>query len=105
MIGERLAETRKDHGETQSDLARELGVSLSTVRTWEQDKNSPSHEMLIIICKRYKVSADYLLGLSDVDRAYEHTKLCSCLTRDELLKIREYERFLIWQRKIKIAPR
>ena len=105
MIGERLAEVRKDHGETQADLARILGVSLSTVRTWEQEKNSPSYQVLITICKRYKVSSDYLLGLSDVDPAYEQTKQSTSLTREELLKLREYERFLLWQRKAKSAPR
>lgn len=105
MIGERLAEARKDHGETQADLARILGVSLSTVRTWEQDKNAPGHEMLIKICKRYKISSDYLLGLSDIDPAYEQTKKSTNLTREEMLKLREYEKFLLWQRKTKNAPR
>ncbi len=105
MIGERLAEARKDHGETQADLADSLGVSLSTVRTWEQEKSAPSHEMLVVICKRYKISSDYLLGLSDVDPAYEQTKQSTSLTREELLKLREYERFLLWQRKAKITPR
>ena len=70
MVGERLAEIRKDCGEKQSELAKVLCVSLSTVRSWEQGKSSPSHEALISICKRYHVSADYLLGLSDVDPAY-----------------------------------
>ena len=101
MIGERLSETRKDHEETQSDLASALGVSLSTVRTWEQDKNAPGHEMLVTICKRYKVSSDYLLGLSDVDPVYEQAKQAAGLTQDELLKLREYEKFLLWQRKNK----
>lgn len=105
MIGERLAEVRKDYGETQADLAEILGVSLSTVRTWEQEKSAPSHEMLITMCKRYKVSSDYLLGLSDVDPAYEQAKQSTSLTREELLKLREYERFLLWQRKAKSAPR
>jgi len=47
MIGERLAEMRKDHGDTQAGLAARLGVSLPTVRAWEQEKSSPSHEMLV----------------------------------------------------------
>lgn len=105
MIGERLAEVRKDHGETQADLAESLEVSLSTVRTWEQEKSAPSHEMLVLICKRYKISSDYLLGLSDVDPAYEQTKQTSTLTREEFFKLREYERFLIWQRKAKSTLR
>ena len=65
MIGERLAELRKLNGETQEDLAKAFHVSVPTVRTWERDKASPSHEVLIALCKRYGTSADYLLGLTD----------------------------------------
>ena len=62
MIGERLAEIRKDHGDTQQTLADKLQVSKFTVSNWEQEKSEPDHEMLIQICKLYFVSADYLLG-------------------------------------------
>lgn len=41
MIGERLAEVRKDHGDTQAALAKRLRVTLSAVRSWEQEKSSP----------------------------------------------------------------
>ena len=69
MIGERLADVRKDHGDTQAALADRLKVSLSSIRSWEQEKSSPPHELLVSICKIYEVSSDYLLGLSDVDPA------------------------------------
>ena len=67
MIGERLAEIHKDHGDRQADLAQKLQVTLYTVRSWEQEKSAPSHEMLVRICRLYQVSSDYLLGLSDYD--------------------------------------
>ena len=67
MIGERLAEVRKDHNDRQGDLAEKLNVTLYTVRSWEQEKSSPSHDMLVKICRLYHVSSDYLLGLSDRD--------------------------------------
>ena len=78
MIGERLAEIRKDYGDTQATLASRLNVSLSSVRSWEQEKSSPPHEMLVTICKLYRVSADYLLGLSR-----ERTLDISGLTEEE----------------------
>ena len=59
MIGEILAEVRKDHGDTQESLAKKLHVTVSAVRTWEQEKSSPSQEMLVTICQLYNVSADY----------------------------------------------
>ena len=61
VIGERLSEIRKDHGDTQATLAEQLGVSPPTIRAWEQEKSSPSHEMLVAICRLYHVSADYLM--------------------------------------------
>ena len=67
MIGERLKEIRKDRGDTQATLAKKLKVSLATVKAWESERSSPSHEMLVAICKLYHVSSDYLLGLSNID--------------------------------------
>ena len=56
MIGERLAEIRKDHGDNQDDLARKLNVSVFAIRSWEQEKSAPSHEMLVRVCRLYQVS-------------------------------------------------
>ena len=70
VIGERLADIRKDHGDTQQTLADRLQVSKFSVSNWEQEKSEPDHEILIKICKLYGVSSDYLLGLSNVDPAY-----------------------------------
>jgi len=99
MIGERLSEIRKDYGDTQAALADKLGVSLPTIRSWEQEKSSPSHEMLIAICNLYHVSADYLLGLSNVDPVYVQQKRLERLTKEELELLQEYEKFLVWRRK------
>ena len=99
MIGERLSEIRKDHGDTQANLAARLNVSLAAVRSWEQEKSSPSHEMLVSICQLYHVSSDYLLGLSDVDPAYAQKKRMDKLTREELVELLKYEEYLIWRRK------
>ena len=60
MVGERLAEIRKDHDDTQAVLAKKLNVSVTTVRSWEQEKSSPSHDALVAICRLYRISADYL---------------------------------------------
>lgn len=99
MIGERLAEMRKDHGDTQAALAERLGVSLPTVRAWEQEKSSPSHETLIAICRLYGVSSDYLLGLTDADPAYVQKKRLDQLTAEERAAVRDYENYLRWKKK------
>ncbi len=98
MIGERLSEIRKDHGDTQAMLAEQLGVSLPTVRAWEQEKSSPSHEMLVAICRLYRVSADYLLGLSDTDPAYMQRRRLGKFTKEELTALRDFEEYLVWRK-------
>ena len=99
MIGERLAEVRKDHGDTQAALAKRLRVTLSAVRSWEQEKSSPSHEMLVAICRLYHISSDYLLGLSNVDPAYEQRKRISAFSQKELDMLRDYEKYLLWRQR------
>jgi len=67
MIGKRLKYVRTYYGHRQSDLAEKLNVSLSTVKSWEGDKSSPSYEILVQICKLYEVTSDFLLGVTDID--------------------------------------
>lgn len=100
MIGELLAEVRKDHRETQSDLAEFLHVSVATVRSWEREGSSPSHDFLVKICRHYDVSSDYLLGLSRVD-PLDMKRQQSKLTPDEQAEVRDYSRYLLWKRKHK----
>ena len=97
MIGELLAETRKDHRDKQVDLARKLNVSIAAVRSWEQEKSSPPHEMLVAICRLYKVSADYLLGLSNVDPAYVQRRRLNRFSEKELEEIQLFEEYLLWR--------
>ena len=98
MIGERLAEIRKDHGDTQKDLAEKVSVVVHTISSWEQEKSEPSHELLVWICRLYGISADYLLGISDVDPAYIRRK-AEQLNKDEQILIRDFQDFLIWRRR------
>ncbi len=98
MIGELLAEIRKDHGDKQTDLAQKLNISVATVRSWEQEKSSPPHEMLVAICRLYNVSADYLLGLSNVDPAYMQRKRLNRFSDEELDEIKLFEEFLLWKK-------
>lgn len=100
MIGERLAEIRKDRGDTQKSLADKLNVVMHTVSSWEQGKSEPSHDMLVRICRLYHVSADYLLGISNTDPAYEKRKSAS-LSEDDLSLLKEVTEFLLWREKQK----
>jgi len=100
VIGERLAEVRKDHGDTQQSFAKKLNVTKYTVSSWEQEKSEPNHEMLVKICRLYEVSSDYLLGLSDVDPVYNRRKAESLSKEDQAI-LKDIEAYLIWRKKRK----
>ena len=104
MVGEILAEVRKDHGDKQVDLARKLNVSIAAVRSWEQEKSSPSYEVLVSICKLYQVSADYLLGLTRVDPMYVQRRRLENFSREELEELKDFEEFLLWRKNSRKKP-
>lgn len=99
MLGERLAEIRGDHDDTQAVLASKLNVSVYTVRSWERNASAPSNEILVQICKMYDVSADYLLGITDFDPSYTQRKRQLRFTEQEQQELKRYEQYLIWKRK------
>ncbi len=98
MIGERLQEIRKDHGDTQQTLANKLNVSLYAVRCWEQEKSAPGNDTLVAICRLYHVSSDYLLGLSDEDPAYIKRRQ-QMLSPENLALLKRFEKFLMAEQK------
>ena len=64
-IGERIKEIRNESKLNQSEFGKSISVSQDTISLWEKGKSLPNTEYVILICKRYNVSADYLLGLED----------------------------------------
>ena len=62
-LGTKLKELRKEHGLSQSDFGKSIGVTQDSISLWEQNKRIPDTLYIIEICKKYNVSADYLLGL------------------------------------------
>ncbi len=60
-----MKELRKRECEEQNDLAKAVGVGTSMVSQWESGRHYPEVSKLIEIAEHYKVSVDYLLGLSD----------------------------------------
>ena len=65
QFGQRLLSIRKENHETQTDLAEVIETKKSHVSEMENGKNTTTIEKLAKICEHYRVSADYLLGLSD----------------------------------------
>lgn len=64
-VGEKIKNLRKEKGLTQSDLARLMNVSKSTIAMYETNKNYPNLIMVKQLCQILETTGDYLIGLVD----------------------------------------
>lgn len=65
----RIRDLREDNDKTQQELADILGTSQTMYARYERGANELPLRHLIVLCKYYNVSADYILGLSDKIRS------------------------------------
>ena len=63
--GNRIKEFRKDNKITQERLASELNMARSALANYERGRTVIATPFLYTICKKYQISADYLLGKID----------------------------------------
>lgn len=61
----RLRDLREDSDYTQEYVASVLGTSQTMYARYERGANELPIHHLITLCKLYKVSSDYILGLSN----------------------------------------
>ncbi len=71
--GERLVLVAKQKGISQKELAKNLGVSASTVSDWANGKTEPKGPNLIKAAEIIGVSVDYLAGGQEVVTGNVHT--------------------------------
>ena len=70
LAGKRLKEFRKEHKITQDKLASILNTNQSVIANYERGRNIIATPFLYTICKKYGVSADYLLGKTDTPKSF-----------------------------------
>lgn len=61
MVGRQIAALRKSAGLTQTDLARLIHVSPSTVGMYEQGRRLPATPTLMTLSQVFDVTIDYLV--------------------------------------------
>lgn len=61
MVADRIKALREQKGYTQSDLAKQLGITRSSVNAWELGISVPSTQYVVELAQMFKVSTDYLL--------------------------------------------
>lgn len=64
-VSKRIYQLRKQLNISQTELAKNIGVSQKAIDFWEKEINEPKASFIIALSKYFDVSADYLLGLED----------------------------------------
>ena len=64
MISENIKQLRELKGLTQTDLAKKLGLTRSSINAWEMGVSVPSTQYIIELASLFKVSTDYIFGLT-----------------------------------------
>lgn len=107
-----LKAIREAVNKTQEMVASDLGLSLSTYRSWEQGNRRLSGEALIVLSCYFNVTTDSILWTVHSDREYEHAipkspqhkrliRLFESLNDDGKRKVFDYIDDLILARKYK----
>lgn len=60
-FGEQIRQIRQKEKLTQAQLAEQLHVTRQAVSNWENNKNLPDLEMIILIAQTFHVSLDWLI--------------------------------------------
>lgn len=108
---ERLEDLRLEKGLKQSELAEETGIPSSTLSDYEQEGALIPHTVVSKLADYYGVSADYLIGRTDIrepedkelagthltDKAYEVLKRDDINSRliSEIIEHPDFRRFMI----------
>ena len=61
MVADRIKFLREQKAMTQTDLAKQLGITRSSVNAWELGISVPSTQYIVELAHLFKVSTDYLL--------------------------------------------
>lgn len=80
-LGNKLQMTRKRLGYTQKEFAEFVGVPQPSLSAYENNKNSPTTEVMITIAKKCNISLDWLCGLTgDSDNKLEINEVSDLAT-------------------------
>ncbi len=66
MIGKRIFELRTECKISQLALSKAIGVSQKAIDYWERGINEPKASYIILLADFFNVSADYLLGRTEL---------------------------------------
>ena len=70
MKYERILNLREDADLTQKEFAAVLGIDQRVYSNYETGKREIPLRFIPVLARFYKTSADYILGMTDVKKAY-----------------------------------
>lgn len=89
-FAERIKTLRENSGLTQTEIARQLGISRSGVNAWEMGLSVPSTQYIVELARNFGVSTDYLLGMSETStisvKGLSHKQVAALLNIIECFK-------------------
>ena len=67
IFATRLKQLREDRELSQRAFGKAIGFGSNTIFQWESDMRTPDINSLLKICNFFDVSADYLIGRTNVE--------------------------------------
>ncbi|NLZ83462.1 MAG: helix-turn-helix transcriptional regulator [Clostridiales bacterium] len=94
MLGKRIKKLRTEKGITQSELSNYLGLTPKMVSFYELEQRFPPQDIIIKLADYFNVSADYLLGRSEVRNSDQLLKEYSSLNYEDHKELEKYIQIL-----------
>lgn len=60
-MNERIKQIRKDHGLSQAEFGKRLGISDAAVSKIESGKNTPAETTIKLICREFRIEYQWLM--------------------------------------------
>lgn len=98
MIGERIKKLREEQNLTQEQLAKDVGVNINTLASYERKIREPKIDKILLFAKYFGVTTDYLLGLTPYHSLSEQEQANSSLrflSMERKAQIEELEKILV----------
>lgn len=92
-FSDRLVKLREKTGKKRQEVADEIGISRASLEYYEKGKRKPDIEILAVLANYFKVSSDYLLGISNAESINEDIQFISKytgLSESAINKLHEY---------------
>ena len=67
-VGKNIAKFRKEKNLTQEELAKKINVSSKTISSYENNRNLPTIETLLLLSQVLEISIDEIVGKTNKDK-------------------------------------